>query len=49
LTVTLLVLAMAAFASQPGIAALGGSIGLLTAIAVWDAAASIVIASTRKR
>jgi succinate-acetate transporter protein len=35
LTITLLVLAMTAFASQPGITVLGGSIGLLTAIATW--------------
>jgi len=42
-------LAIATFASQPGITVLGGYLGLLTAIAAWYASASIVIASTRKR
>jgi succinate-acetate transporter protein len=49
LTITFFVLAIGAFASQPGISALGGYLGLITAIAAWYASASIVIASTRKR
>jgi uncharacterized protein len=49
LTITFFVLAIATFASQPGITVLGGYLGLLTAIAAWYASASIVIASTRKR
>jgi uncharacterized protein len=48
LTITYFVLAIANFASQPGLAVLGGYLGLLTAIAAWYASASIVIASTRK-
>ena len=49
LTITFFVLAIATFASQPGITVLGGYLGLLTAIAAWYASDSIVIASTRKR
>jgi succinate-acetate transporter protein len=49
LTITYFVLAIGAFASQPGISVLGGYLGLITAIAAWYASASIVIASTRKR
>jgi uncharacterized protein len=49
LTITFFVLAIANFASQPGIAVLGGYLGLLTAIAAWYASAITVIASTRKR
>ena len=49
LTITFFVLAIATFASQPGITVLGGYLGLITAIAAWYASASIVIASTRKR
>jgi uncharacterized protein len=48
LTITFFVLAIANFASQPGIAVLGGYLGLLTAIAAWYASAITVIASTRK-
>ena len=48
LTITFFVLAAGALASQPGISALGGYLGLITAIAAWYASASIVIASTRK-
>jgi len=49
LTITFFVLAIANFASQPGIAVLGGYLGLLTAIAAWYASAITVISSTRKR
>ena len=49
LTITYFVLAIANFASQPGLAVLGGYLGLLTAIAAWYASAITVIASTRKR
>jgi uncharacterized protein len=48
LTITFFVLAIANFASQPGIAVLGGYLGLLTAVAAWYASAITVIASTRK-
>src|SRR6516225_6648038 len=49
LTITFFVLAIADLASQPGLAVLGGYLGLLTAIAAWYASAKTVIASTRKR
>src|ERR1700688_2178063 len=39
LTITFFVLAIANFASQPGIAVLGGYLGLLTAIVAWYASA----------
>lgn len=49
LTITYFVLAIGAFASQPGVSTLGGYLGLLTAIAAWYASAKTVIASTKKR
>jgi uncharacterized protein len=48
LTITYFVLAIGAFASQPGVSILGGYLGLLTAIAAWYASAKSVIASTKK-
>jgi len=48
LTITFFVLAIANFASQPGLGVLGGYLGLLTAIAAGYASAIAVIASTRK-
>jgi uncharacterized protein len=48
LTITYFVLAIGAFASQPGVSMLGGYLGLLTAIAAWYASAKSVIASTKK-
>lgn len=48
LTITFFVLAIANLASQPGLAVLGGYLGLITAIAAWYASATTVIASTRK-
>ena len=48
LTITFFVLAIGAFASQPGVSTLGGYLGLLTAIAAWYASAKTVIASTKK-
>jgi succinate-acetate transporter protein len=48
LTITFFVLAIGAFASQPGISILGGYCGILTAIAAWYASAKTVIASTKK-
>jgi uncharacterized protein len=42
LTITFFVLAIATFASQPGITVLGGYLGLLTAIAAWYASARIL-------
>lgn len=48
LTITYFVLAIGAFASQPGVSTLGGYLGLLTAIAAWYASAKLVIESTKK-
>ena len=48
LTITFFVLAIGAFASQPGISTLGGYCGIVTAIAAWYASAKTVIASTKK-
>jgi succinate-acetate transporter protein len=42
LTITFFVLAIATFASQPGITVLGGYLGLLAAIAAWYASARIL-------
>jgi succinate-acetate transporter protein len=49
LTITFFVLAIANLLSLPGLAVLGGYLGLLTALAAWYASAITVIASTRKR
>ena len=48
LTITYFVLAIGAFASQPGVSTFGGYLGLLTAIAAWYASAKTVIAATKK-